>query len=100
MHVSCSKDWQNIHLYKDRSGVPALRSKRQSFAEASDSKMVYMQRRRRSAYHVPESDDFAPGAAAIDGGSAATVCSKLTLPLEVKADDMFKYYSFNVSERG
>uniref|UniRef100_A0A8W7PKU8 GOST seven transmembrane domain-containing protein n=1 Tax=Anopheles coluzzii TaxID=1518534 RepID=A0A8W7PKU8_ANOCL len=95
VHVSCSKDWQNIHLYKDRSGVPALRSKRQSFAEASDSKMVYMQRRRRSAYHVPESDDFAPGAAAIDGGSAATVCSKLTLPLEVKADDMFKYYSFN-----
>ncbi|XP_035894549.1 protein GPR107 [Anopheles stephensi] len=100
VHVSCSKDWQNIHLYKDRSGVPALRSKRQSFARASDSKLVYMQRRRRSAYHVPaESNDFAQaaavGAVADAGSDAATVCSKLTLPLEVKADDMFKYYSFN-----
>ncbi|XP_050068118.1 protein GPR107 [Anopheles maculipalpis] len=95
VHVSCSKDWQNIHLYKDRSGVPALRSKRQSFARASDSKMVYMQRRRRSAFHVPESNDYAPAAVAVGGGDAATVCSKLTLPLEVKADDMFKYYSFN-----
>uniref|UniRef100_A0A182PL29 GOST seven transmembrane domain-containing protein n=1 Tax=Anopheles epiroticus TaxID=199890 RepID=A0A182PL29_9DIPT len=93
VHVSCSKDWQNIHLYKDRSGVPALRSKRQSFAQVSDSKMVYMQRRRRD-YHVPESNDFAP-VAGVESGNAATVCSKLTLPLEVKSDDMFKYYSFN-----
>ncbi|XP_053658310.1 protein GPR107 [Anopheles marshallii] len=92
VHVSCSKDWQNIHLYKDRSGVPALRSKRQSFAQASDSKMVYMQRRRRAVYHVPESNDFAP---AVETADVATVCSKLTLPLEVKKDDMFKYYSFN-----
>ncbi|XP_052900370.1 protein GPR107 [Anopheles moucheti] len=93
VHVSCSKDWQNIHLYKDRSGVPALRSKRQSFAQVSDSKMVYMQRRRRAVYHVPESNDFAPAVA--ETADVATVCSKLTLPLEVKKDDMFKYYSFN-----
>ncbi|XP_053677852.1 protein GPR107 [Anopheles nili] len=87
VHVSCSKDWVNIHLYKDRSGVPALRSKRQSFARVSDSKMVYMQRRRRAAVH--------PEPAGGDDNSAAIVCSKLTLPLEVKTDDMFKYYSFN-----
>uniref|UniRef100_A0A182VT21 GOST seven transmembrane domain-containing protein n=1 Tax=Anopheles minimus TaxID=112268 RepID=A0A182VT21_9DIPT len=96
VHVSCSKDWQNIHLYKDRSGVPALRSKRQSFAEASDSKMVYMQRRRRAAYHVPEPNDFSSaGGGAAETGDVATVCSKLTLSLEEKSDDMFKYYSFN-----
>ncbi|XP_049300136.1 protein GPR107 [Anopheles funestus] len=89
VHVSCSKDWQNIHLYKDRSGVPALRSKRQSFAQVSDSKMVYMQRRRRANVFPHAADGVA------DVGDAATVCSKLTLPLEVKADDMFKYYSFN-----
>uniref|UniRef100_A0A182SWT0 GOST seven transmembrane domain-containing protein n=1 Tax=Anopheles maculatus TaxID=74869 RepID=A0A182SWT0_9DIPT len=101
VHVSCSKDWQNIHLYKDRSGVPALRSKRQSFAQASDTKMVYMQRRRRSAYHVPDANDFAPAAAVPEAASdVATVCSKLTLPLEVKKDDMFKYYSFNVRMDG
>uniref|UniRef100_A0A182MWI8 GOST seven transmembrane domain-containing protein n=1 Tax=Anopheles culicifacies TaxID=139723 RepID=A0A182MWI8_9DIPT len=96
VHVSCSKDWQNIHLYKDRSGVPALRSKRQSFAQASDSKMVYMQRRRRAAYRVPEPNEFGAAAGgAAETGDAATVCSKLTLSLEETSDDMFKYYSFN-----
>lgn len=28
--VSCSKDWHNIHIYKDRSKIPPFRSKRQS----------------------------------------------------------------------
>uniref|UniRef100_A0A182MZP6 GOST seven transmembrane domain-containing protein n=1 Tax=Anopheles dirus TaxID=7168 RepID=A0A182MZP6_9DIPT len=103
VHVSCSKEWQNIHLYKDRSGVPALRSKRQSFAQASDSKMVYMQRRRRrrrrADHRVPEANDagmaLTAGGVVGEAGGAATVCSKLTLPLEAKKEDLFTYYSFN-----
>lgn len=93
VNVSCSKEWQNIHLYKDRNGVPALRSKRQSFAKVSDSKAVYMQRRRRAASNVFPSnqEDTDEG---LDVG-ASTVCTKLTLPLERKTEDDFYYYSFH-----
>ncbi|XP_058064342.1 protein GPR107 [Anopheles bellator] len=100
VNVSCSKDWLNIHLYKDRSRVPALRSKRESFAKMSDSMRVYMQRRRRreileDPIAADDGSVDAPTGRETDGESAAIICSKLTLPLEVKHVDVFKYYSFN-----
>ncbi|ETN64571.1 lung seven transmembrane receptor [Anopheles darlingi] len=90
VNVSCSNDWQNIHLYKDSSGVPALRSKRQSLVSMSDAKFVYMQRRRRRSQPNDNLDQDM-----VSGKSAAKICSKLTLSLDVKeGEDTFKYYSF------
>lgn len=81
VHLNCSTEWQNVHIYKDRKQIPALRSKRQSFAKVSDSKSMYMQRRKRDAM------EFSPGL-------KTSVCHNFNLTLTCKAD-MYKTCSFN-----
>ncbi|KXJ76230.1 hypothetical protein RP20_CCG010060 [Aedes albopictus] len=48
VYLNCSSEWQNTHIYKDASHIPPMRGKRQSFATVSDSKSMYMQRRKRA----------------------------------------------------
>ncbi|XP_055586454.1 protein GPR107 [Uranotaenia lowii] len=81
VHLNCSNEWQNVHIYKDRKQIPALRSKRQSFAKVSDSKSMYMQRRKRDV---------------IDASAKSSVCHNFNLTLSCKSEDaIYKYCSFN-----
>lgn len=60
VYLNCSSEWQNTHIYKDASHIPPMRGKRQSFATVSDSKSMYMQRRKRAGklFFVKKKDKF------------------------------------------
>ncbi|XP_058443094.1 protein GPR107 [Malaya genurostris] len=80
VHLNCSNEWQNAHIYKDRKAIPALRLKRQSFAKVSDSKSMYMQRRKREDQ-----------AATVQ----TSVCHNNYLTLNCEKKDGFKICWFN-----
>ncbi|EDS26884.1 lung seven transmembrane receptor [Culex quinquefasciatus] len=85
VHLNCSSEWQNVHIYRDQKQIPALRSKRQSFAKVSDSKSMYMQRRKRRDVASPVAGESA----------GASVCRNFNLSLSCEKRDPFKYCSFN-----
>ena len=65
VRVQCSPEWQNQHIYRDRSQFPLYRSKRHShsvvkthLAKVSDS-TLFMQRRRREAIAQDSADAMA-----------------------------------------
>uniref|UniRef100_U5ESJ2 Putative g protein-coupled seven transmembrane receptor n=1 Tax=Corethrella appendiculata TaxID=1370023 RepID=U5ESJ2_9DIPT len=86
--VNCSHDFQHIHIYKDRDQIPIFRSKRHSYAKVSDSKSVYMQRRKREVFPVENSELIPKG---------SSVCNQLTLPMTNKIDGVFTFYDFHFS---
>lgn len=78
VYLNCSSEWQNTHIYKDVNQIPPMRGKRQSFAAVSDSKSMYMQRRKREANDV------------------FSVCRNYSLALHCsKNDQPFKVCRFN-----
>lgn len=77
VHLNCSSEWENTHIYKDASHIPPMRGKRQSFATVSDSKSMYMQRRKREAKDL------------------VSVCRNYNLTLTCATNDLpFKVCSF------
>ncbi|XP_053683683.1 protein GPR107 [Sabethes cyaneus] len=82
VHLNCSSEWQNVHIYKDRKQIPALRSKRQSFAKVSDSKSMYMQRRKREVIDPASSPQ-------------TSVCHNFNLTLNCEKQEPFKFCWFN-----
>ncbi|KAM7349519.1 protein GPR107 [Cochliomyia hominivorax] len=47
VHVKCSPEWRNQHIYKDSSMFPMYRGKRQSRAHKTENRLVLGPRRRR-----------------------------------------------------
>lgn len=96
VRVNCSNDWQNIHIYKNRSMIPVFRAKRQSYAKVQDS-AFFMQRRKRDSHSVfPSDDDETEQDTTMLQSNP--ICNKLVLPMTVKQRDGHLYYSMNVRQ--
>ncbi|XP_055911249.1 protein GPR107 [Eupeodes corollae] len=86
--VTCSSDWRNLHIYKDRSQLPAMRAKRQS--KVSDS-ALFMQRRKKREFEPREEN--APAIPSENKG----ICKDLTLPLTRTLVGNKNYYNTSFS---
>ncbi|CAD7090007.1 unnamed protein product [Hermetia illucens] len=84
VHVNCSADW-NIRIFKNRTSISAIRAKRHSFAEVSDSAFIMQRRRKRDTIPTDGHKDSVENQA----------CNKLELPMTVEKKDKFNYYSMN-----
>ncbi|XP_037937664.1 protein GPR107 [Teleopsis dalmanni] len=58
--VQCSPEWQNMHIYKDRSTYMMFRGKRQSLAKVSDSSLFSKKRNTRDIDNLEESEEYEP----------------------------------------
>lgn len=110
MHVNCSADW-NIRIFKNRTSISAIRAKRHSFAEVSDSAFIMQRRRKRdskynpnffcnfTSYSIRNLMILSFAAIPTDGHKDSVenqACNKLELPMTVEKKDKFNYYSMNV----
>lgn len=79
--VGCSKDWHNVHIYKNRSEVAM--SLRQGLVKMSDSRL-FNSRTKRENMPMEEENSMPSG------------CNQLTLPLTFIERNGLKYFSLNV----